>query len=803
MDQKQQLLLNKLLQTFKLEAEEHLNNMTTFLVELEKETDENSKKTLIENIFREFHSLKGASRTVNRLEAEKICHACENVFFLLKNNQIKLSADLFNQFHALLDLLGKVVIINDNEISDKDKSLSRDLLQKLSKLSNAQSQIQTEIKASQLNSNEKINPEINSSNSKNISKQIEPEKKAQEVFNNKKTEEENSQKEVKSKLIEEEKSRNELKKNNTQDENNLKRTSDEEKLPKLEIAKSNIRISTDRLNNVLLQIEELRGLAINSRDHLVFVKELGNIIDLYKRESNKNEHISNDTLSSLGIKVSNLTGFLDRDQRSFHSMLDSILGDMRKLLMLPCSSVLDLFPKIVRDLAHSLEKEVELNIQNGEIVLDRRILEEIKDPLIHIIRNCVDHGIEKPSVRIARKKPAKGTINISVSATLGNKIEISISDNGNGINLEKLKNKAIQAGLISYEHSLKMTEQEQIHLIFESGISTSDMITDLSGRGLGMAIVREKIEKLGGSIHVEMVQGKSTNFTIRVPTTLATFRGILVRVWNQLLVFPTVHVERAIRLAFNQIKTIENREVIQFNNQSVSAVSLAHVLNMELKQDSAIKIPDKVLFVVAELSGQNIAFQVDEILGEQDVIVKSVGKKLGKVPNISGVTILGNGKVIPILNMFDLMKSAISLNSRSSILNPEKTNAVITKKKKKIILVVDDSITSRTLLKNVLQAASYEVITAVDGSEGLSLAKAEYFDLIISDVDMPNLDGFEMTRQIKSDEKLAKTPVILVTSRDTKESKEKGLEVGANAYIVKSSFDQSNLLEVVWGLLHD
>ncbi|WGL61101.1 hybrid sensor histidine kinase/response regulator [Pigmentibacter sp. JX0631] len=802
MDQKQQLLLNKLLQTFKLEAEEHLNNMITFLVELEKENDENSKKTLIENIFREFHSLKGASRTVNRLEAEKICHACENVFFLLKNNQLKLSSELFNQFHALLDLLGKVVVINDNEISDKDKSLSRDLLQKLNKSSNPQNQ---GISENKLANSEKNNSERNIPSSSDSNKKIE--KNLQEEINNKTPQGKTSKNEVTEKensaeeISKEQEKENIAEEKNEKKENKQKNNSEEDKKPKIENSKSNIRISTDRLNNVLLQIEELRGLAINSRDHLVFVKELGNVIELYKREINKNEHISNDTLASLGIKISSLIGFLDRDQRSFHSMLDSILGDMRKLLMLPCSSVLDLFPKIVRDLSQSLEKEVELIVQNGEIVLDRRILEEIKDPLIHIIRNCVDHGIEKPAVRIARKKPAKGTINISVSATLGNKIEISISDNGNGINLEKLKNKAIQSGLISYEHSLKMTEQEQIHLIFESGISTSDMITDLSGRGLGMAIVREKIEKLGGSIQVEMVQGKSTNFTIRVPTTLATFRGILVRVWNQLLVFPTVHVERAIRLAFSQIKTIENREVIQFNDQSVSAVSLAHVLNMELKQDSGVKIPDKVLFVVAELSGQNIAFQVDEILGEQDVIVKSMGKKLGKVPNISGVTILGSGKVIPILNMFDLMKSAITLSSKSSILNPEKTNAVTTKKK--LVLVVDDSITSRTLLKNVLQAASYEVKTAVDGSEGLSLAKSEYFDLIISDIDMPNLDGFEMTRQIKSDEKLTKIPVILVTSRDTKESKEKGLEVGANAYIVKSSFDQSNLLEVVWGLLHD
>ncbi len=226
---------------------------------------------------------------------------------------------------------------------------------------------------------------------------------------------------------------------------------------------------------------------------------------------------------------------------------------------------------------------------------------------------------------------------------------------------------------------------------------------------------------------------------------------------------------------------------------------------MDTNSSVVNKLPDKILFVVTELSGQNIAFQVDEILGEQDVIVKSMGKKLGKVPNISGVTILGTGKVIPIINinMFDLMKSAVISSSRSSILNPEKINLPFTKKRKKIILVVDDSITSRTLLKNVLQSANYEVKTSLDGSEGLARAKSEYFDLIITDIDMPHMDGLEMTRQIKLDEKLTKIPIILVTSRDSKESKERGLEVGANAYIVKSSFDQSNLLEVVWRLLHD
>lgn len=484
-------------------------------------------------------------------------------------------------------------------------------------------------------------------------------------------------------------------------------------------------------------------------------------------------------------------------------MLDSILEDMRQLLMLPCSSVLDIFPKIVRDLSYSLEKEVEINIQNGEIVLDRRILEEIKDPLLHLVRNCVDHGIESPAVRMAKKKPKKGNINIAVSALLGNKIEISISDNGNGINVEKLKAKAIQEGIITYEYTLKMTEQEQIHLIFESGISTSDMITDLSGRGLGMAIVREKIEKLGGSIHVETKQGVSSKFTLKIPTTLATFRGILVKASDQLLIFPTVHVERAIRIPVNQIKTIENREAIQFNNQSIPAVSLAQILNMDLNTNKKSNLKDKILFIVVELSGQVIAFQIDEIYGEQDVIVKSMGKKLGKVPNISGVTILGTGKVIPILNLFDLMKSAVNSVSRSNILNPDKIDSKSAPSRKKSILVVDDSITSRTLLKNVLQSASYEVKTSVDGSEGLARAKSEYFDLIISDIDMPNMDGLEMTRQIKTDDKLKKVPIILVTSRGTKEDKERGMELGANAYIVKSSFDQSNLLEVVWRLLHD
>jgi two-component system chemotaxis sensor kinase CheA len=304
--------------------------------------------------------------------------------------------------------------------------------------------------------------------------------------------------------------------------------------------------------------------------------------------------------------------------------------------------------------------------------------------------------------------------------------------------------------------------------------------------------VHEKVVKLNGIISVESETNKGTTFRILLPLTLATFRGILVNVKEFMFILPTMNVERVIRVEQEEIKTVENHETIRIDDQIISVVDLVEALGLPEHKHAA---PCNIVLLV---SGEyRIGFKVDDLVDEQQVLVKVLGKLLRRVRNISGATIMGSGKVVPVLNVTDLMKSAVRIKGRKS---EASTDGLFVPKTGKI-LVVEDSITSRTLLKNILETAGYQVTTAVDGTDAFTKARTGDFDIVVSDVDMPKLNGFELTAKIRSDKKLSEIPVVLITALESREDRERGIEVGADAYIIKSSFDQTNLLEIIKKLI--
>jgi two-component system chemotaxis sensor kinase CheA len=323
------------------------------------------------------------------------------------------------------------------------------------------------------------------------------------------------------------------------------------------------------------------------------------------------------------------------------------------------------------------------------------------------------------------------------------------------------------------------------------------MVTQISGRGLGLAIVQESVEKLGGLLSVDTEPNKGSSFRMQLPVTLATFRGILIKVADHLFIFPSTHVERILKIQREKVKTVENRATIPLNGRALSLLALADVLALPQKQEQI----EGAEFLTAAVLGsgeKRIAFTIDELLGEQEVLVKGLGKQIKRIPNIAGATILGSGRVVPILNVFDLVKTPLEridgfYNTQVSEQDEEAN--------RKSILVAEDSITSRTLIKNILEAAGFKVKTAVDGQEAFTSLKTEEFDLVVSDVDMPRMNGFELTAKIRGNMRLEETPVVLLTGRESREDRERGIDVGADAYIVKSSFDQSNLVEVIQRLI--
>jgi two-component system chemotaxis sensor kinase CheA len=542
-----------------------------------------------------------------------------------------------------------------------------------------------------------------------------------------------------------------------------------------------VRIATASLDALLFRAEGMLGAKLATAERAAQLREA--VTTLAEIEKQHGELLAG-VLKSFGTRLGALARAAERDTRALAGMVDGLLEDMKRALMLPVSSVLDVLPKVVRDVARSRGKEVEVVVRGGDIEIDRRILEQMRDPLIHLVRNSVDHGIEAPEERRQRGKVPQGSITVAVTQKDGGRIEILLADDGGGIDLAAVQASAQKAGLLFAEGT------DPVSLVFQSGVSTSPIITDISGRGLGLAIVRERVERLGGQVSVDTTPGVGTTFRIVVPLTLATFRGIAVRVRGELLMLPTTHVDQAVRVSRDVVKTVENHETIEWAGRAIALVDLADVLEMPPRV--AVDAGDTIHAVILGSGHKRIAFRVDEIVDEQEILVKPLGAQLSRVRNVAGATVLGTGKAVPILDVPDLLRSAVrtAMTDTASQAPDESAGDVS-------ILVAEDSVTSRALLRTILQSAGYRVSTAVDGLDAYTQLKTDRFDLVVSDVEMPRLSGFELTAKIRADAALAEMPVVLVTALSSPEDRARGIDSGANAYIVKSSFDQSNLLEVI------
>lgn len=780
MARKNEELLKRLLATFSLEAEERLKAMLSLLLVLEGSPGADERQDLVETLFREAHSLKGAARAVNLSPIESICQSLEDVLAGLKNRHIGLSDDLFDILHQVVDgLVGMLASATAEQPNFDDNRIAnlRILLKRAQENTAAPQVKRPGRKKPARKKVETLSPAAGTANTVPAA----PQKK--------------------------------------------------ESAEKAET----IRVATAKLDTLLLQTEELLSLKYAVGQRTVDLRVLGDALKAWikewsrtyrdargiqraleknggrngkpggmgmeKKQPEMNKLVEalerGDLLGkSLDNRVSLLVKAVERDHRMLGGMADSLLGDMKKILMLPFASLLEIFPKLVRDLSRDRGKKMELLIRGAEIEIDKRILDEMKDSLIHLVRNGVDHGIEDPAQRRQKGKPSRGQLSITIAQKSGGKIDILVSDDGAGIDAARIRSAAIKHGVVTREDAEQLAAPEALSLIFRSGVSTSPIITDLSGRGLGLAIVREKVERLGGTISMESRPDAGTSFHIILPLTLATFRGLLVQVDERVFVVPTAGVERVVRVNGGDIKTVENRETIQIHGQTLALVRLADVLELPrrtVKQGAALSVEA----VILGMGDERIAFLVDTVQGEQEILVKGLGAQLARVRNIAGATVLGTGRVVPILNISDLMRSAVKVGAATSA-------AVVAEEpvaQQKSILVAEDSITARTLVKNILETAGYDVRTAVDGAEAFTLLKTEEFDLVVSDVEMPRMDGFDLTAKIRADKNLSELPVVLVTALESREHRERGIDAGANAYIVKSSFDQSNLLEVVKRLI--
>ncbi|MES2693888.1 MAG: response regulator [Verrucomicrobiota bacterium] len=485
-----------------------------------------------------------------------------------------------------------------------------------------------------------------------------------------------------------------------------------------------------------------------------------------------------------------------QDERRLGTMVDHLLGETKEVLMLPFDSLLEIFPSFVREAALSQGKEIDLVLEGGKTEIDRRVLEEIKDAIVHLVRNAVDHGLGTPAERRAAGKASRGTLTIAVTQKSGGDVEIVVADDGRGVDAAKVTAHARRLKLIG-EDVEELSEGDALGLLFESGFSTSSTVTELSGRGLGLAIVREKAEQIGGSVAIESELGRGTTFRLQLPITLARFRGIFVMAQSRPFVIPAAHVRRVIRLDSGRIKRVKNQDTFDFEGASIVLVKLSEILGIPAVGKQMAQ-SGSVFVVMLSVGRSRVALRVDGVPYEQEIVMKGLGRLLARMRHFMGATIVGGGQIVPVLNATGLVGSAIRRGGARRA-QPGRAAPAVARKRK--ILIAEDSITSRTLIKSILQGAGFEVRTAVDGADALTTLKFEPPDLLISDVQMPRLDGFELTAKIRADKDLSTLPVILITSLASREDKARGVDAGANAYIVKSSFDQSDLLEAIGRLL--
>ena len=484
------------------------------------------------------------------------------------------------------------------------------------------------------------------------------------------------------------------------------------------------------------------------------------------------------------------------------SRTSTVVADLQEqameLRMLPVSTVFSTFPRAMRDLARQYKKDVDLIIEGGDTELDKKVLEEINDPLVHIMRNAVDHGIEPSAERIAAGKPATGTIRLSARQE-GDHIIIEVSDDGAGIDPAKVKAAAVRKGYISESEANAMSDREARYLIFEKGFSTAAIITEISGRGVGMDVVREfVVERLKGALDVESELGRGSTFRLTIPLTLAIIRALLLRVGGQTFALPTSSIEETARVERSAVIKVEGHEVIRRQRRTVPLVHLRDILGIDSAGDTtSLKIPIATL----GFSGHRIGMIVDEFVGEQQIVIKTLGTHLTRVDNVAGVTILGAGEVVPILNVPDLMANGRQLTGVRARRAGQVEESVKDSGPRRI-LICEDSFTTRELERSIFEAAGYDVETATDGAMGLTrLREGLNPDAVVTDVQMPNMTGFELTRAIKSDDVLKNIPVIIVTSLERDEEKAEGISAGADAYITKSVFNQDTLLDTVERLI--
>jgi len=481
--------------------------------------------------------------------------------------------------------------------------------------------------------------------------------------------------------------------------------------------------------------------------------------------------------------------------RNLEHLADKLYGEAIAIRMRPFSDGLHGFPRMVRDLTKALGKKVDFQIIGESTKIDRDILEKMESPLTHLLRIALDHGIEAPQERLAAGKTEEGLLTLEAHHSSG-MLHITVSDDGRGIDIEKLRSKIVEKGHCTPEMARDLSDEELLNFLFLPGFSTARDITEVSGRGVGLDVVLTMVQGVGGSVRVETKKGSGTSFHLQLPLTLSVLRTLLVEISGETYAIPLTRIDFVIVTNHNRLKILEDKQFYTFENENIGIIDAHQVLRLP----STERDDEDINIVVISDRMNRYGLVVDRFLGERELVVIPLDVRLGKVPNISAGAVLEDGSPVLILDVDDLVRSI------DNLLNLGRLKKVggyrgLKEAQKKHILVVDDSLTVREVERRLLENAGYEVKVAVDGVDGFNALQLDRFDLIVSDIDMPRMNGIDLVKKIRSDPNLKEIPIIIVSYKERAEDRIKGLEAGANYYLTKSSFQDEGLINAVRDLI--
>lgn len=568
-----------------------------------------------------------------------------------------------------------------------------------------------------------------------------------------------------------------------------------------------IRVKAQTLDRLMTQADELSVTKLQIAQRTEDISDLLALWEDWTRETSRwqqqqgavytketmhqFQELSQNRLQQFGTKLSQLRSLSAEDTTRLESVANDLESGLRKLRLMPLSSVFTLFPRMVRDIGKQQDKDINFQIEGGDILADKRILEDIKDPLTHLLRNAVDHGIEPTIERLEKGKSGTAALKLR-GYSLGDRIVIEVLDDGRGLDVEAIRRSALRKGLHTEAELAAMTPGQIQGLIFAPGFSTRNTVTELSGRGVGLDVVRDSIERLKGSIEVESTPNKGCLFRLTIRSNLATTHALIVSVNQTAYAIPLDAVETMRLVSRQDLFPLEGQLSLNWQDQPIPVTWLSDVLELPSSRSTSTENAQALSCVILKVGKVYLGLVVDALLDQQTLVLKPQSKLLKRIRNISGATLLGSGEICMVLNPQDLLKSALKGSSSGAI--AKHLTEVRTKTR---VLLVEDSIPIRTQVKRILDGAGYDVTVAVDGLDGFNKLRSGQFDAVVSDVEMPNLTGLELTTRIRQYAEYEELPIILVTTLAKEEDKRRGADAGANAYLTKGDFDQSLLLNTL------